>query len=464
MNNISIKKKLLFYSFLIQLIILIVFSFSLYKALELSNLDKIQTTLKVITLDIVDDVLEDKNNLSHKIFNEEKEYKFEPLFIKLLKIDNKIIEIASTKFPSSIKDNLENIKKLKKEHITFEIQEPYIISKIKISINSKDYLLKVATNHIYTDSSLENLLYILIFIVPIILILSTIGGYFLIYKSFLPIEKILKDLKDINATDLSKRLELLNINNDEIELLTNEINSLLSRLEISFEKISQFSSDASHELKTPLTIIRGEIEIALRKERTKNDYKDVLKNCLDEVFVIQETTDNLLFLAKTQEQFELTNEEVYVDELSSEVIKELEPYAKLKSVKINHKIFQASSIKGNHQLLKIAIKNILKNAITFSHKNSIVTLTNHTKNNSIFLSIEDKGIGIPKVEQHKVFENFYRTDKSRNKDSGGTGLGMAICKKIIDIHESSILLKSEENIGTIVTFKFTKYLEDMETI
>lgn len=455
-NKLSIKKKLLIYVFFIQLSILIIFSFSLHKALEISTLDKVESTLKVIILDIADDILEHADLTNLKDFDEEKEYKFEPLYIRLIKIDNKIEIIKSIKFPKDIKTDINTLKKYTTDSIVFEVKEPYIISRLKFKLNNSDYIIEVATTNYSLNSTLENLLYILFFIIPIILIFATIGGYFLIYKSFLPIEKTLKDLKKIHALDLSKRLQVTNNNNDEIDSLSKEINSLLTRLELSFEKISEFSSDASHELKTPLTIIRGEIEIALRKERSSLEYKETLKNCLDEVLVIQQTIDDLLFLAKSKNNIENIEKEIYIDEIILESGKELESFAKIKNINIEYKINETTPISGHSKLLKVALKNIIKNAIIFSEKGSNVTIKNYSNNEDIIISIKDKGIGIPKNEQKKVFEKFYRTDKSRSKDSGGTGLGLAISKKIIDMHNAKIAITSNEEEGTEVEFLFPK--------
>ncbi len=455
MNRLSIKKKLLIYSFLIQLIILIIFSFSLYKALSISSIDKLETTLKVIILDVADDTLEHEFKMLN--FNEEKEYKFEPLYIRLLKLDDKLKIIESTKFPIEIKSEYRKLNLMEKDTIVFEYQDSYIISRIKLDIKNSYYVIEVATNYSTLNSTLENLLYILFLIVPIILIFSTIGGYFLIYKSFLPIEKILISLKEINATDLSKRLDIKN-NNDEIDLLTKEINNLITRLEVSFTKISQFSSDASHELKTPITIIRGELEIGLRKDRTKDEYKEILIDSLEEIIIIQQTIDDLLFLAKSELQLKSTvKDEVYVDKVIIESVKELKSYAKLKHIVIDIYKNEPLQIEGYSKLLKIAIKNILKNAISYSYQDSIVTINNNIKDDILYITIKDTGIGIPKEEQKKIFENFYRTDKSRNKNSGGVGLGMAISSKIIKIHNGTIELMSEENIGTTVKIVIPLY-------
>ncbi|WP_258238556.1 sensor histidine kinase [Arcobacter sp. CECT 8986] len=456
MNNLSIKKKLLIYNILIQTIILLLFSFSLYKTLESSSKDKLESTLKVIVLDVVDDIVEHKDRLAKRVFNEEKEYKFKPLYIRLLKVDDTYEVVNSTTFPDDITEDIKQLNSIHKNSISFNYQKDYIISQMKLFLNNQNYVVEVATNFDAINSTLDNILYILFFIVPIILIISIIAGYFLIHKSFAPVENMLGNLKNINASDLSKRLKANNMN-DEIDLLANEINNLLQRLQLSFEKISQFSSDASHELKTPLTIIRGEIEIALRKDRSIQEYKDSFENCLDEILVIQQTIDDLLFLAKEEyEVLEKTKEDVYLDEVTNEAYKEMLSFAKLRQIKLQCKIDEAIQIKGHHKLLKIAIKNIIKNAITFSFKNEEVCIKNYSDDKYFIISVKDKGIGISKKDQDKIFEKFFRTDKSRNKESGGTGLGMSIVKKIVKIHNGEIELKSQENKGTCVYFKFLK--------
>ena len=449
MNNLSIKRKLLIYNILIQVVILTVFSFSLYKTLEISSLDKIKSTLKIVVLDVVDDIIDHKDDLTQEMFNEEIEYKFKPLFIRLIKTQDSIEIINTTDFPKAFEFSFDSLKNLKKDVVYFVKEDIYMLAKIKINIDGIDYVVEVATDYKLLNSTFENLVYILIFILPIILILSIVGGYFLIYKSFLPIENILTNLKNITALDLSKRLETKN-SNDEIDLLTKEINSLLSRLEDSFEKISQFSSDASHELKTPLTIIRGEIEIALRKDRESSEYKETLNTCLEEIIIIQETINDLLFLAKNKFDDNCQND-VYIDEITSNSIKELKTFASSKNISLECEIKEPMQIKGQANLLKIALKNIIKNAISFSHDNSKVLIKNYTQNGKKIIEIQDFGIGINETELHKIFDKFYRTDKSRNKESGGTGLGLAISNKIVKLHNGKINVLSKDNEGS--TFK-----------
>lgn len=453
-SKLSIKKKLLIHSFLIQVIILAIFSFSLYKALEMSTLDKLQATLKVIILDVTDDLLE-KDKILNASLDEEKEYNFEPLFIRVLdsKTHEKIIQTSN--FPENIIHDDNYLSELEENIVTFENQNNYLVSRIKIDFHKERVvIIEVATTKEILTSALEDILYILSFILPIILIFSVIGGNFLIYKSFLPIENILLELKQINAKDLSARLKSSK-NNDEINNLINEVNNLLIRLESSFERISQFSSDASHELKTPLTIIRGEIEIALRKERSIDEYKEILNSSLYEIIVIEQTINDLLFLAKNEKDLTIDNQEnFYFDEIIDESINEIKSFANLHEIEIKLIIQDTIEFTGYSNLLKVAIKNLLKNSIQFSNKNSQVIVKSYKKDGFFNISVEDFGIGIAKNEQNKIFEKFYRTDKSRNKNSGGTGLGMSILKKIVNIHKGLITIHSEENIGTTITISF----------
>lgn len=455
-NNLSIKKKLLIYSFLIQAIILTIFSVSLYKALEISTLDKLQATLKVIILDITDDLLE-KEEITNAILDEEKEYNFEPLYIRILDDISHEMIIETPNFPSNIEHDDNYLNKLKPSIITFEEQNDFLVSRIKIDFHGeKNVIIEIVTTKEILTSTLENILYILSFILPIILILAIIAGNFLIYKSFSPIENILFELKQINANDLSARLKTTK-NEDEINQLINEVNNLLGRLESSFERISQFSSDASHELKTPLTIIRGEIEVTLRKERTTDEYKNALNNSLNELTLIEQTINDLLFLAKNEKDLIVDKQEnFYFDELIDESINEIKSFAKLHQVEINFILEDSIEFKGFPNLLKIALKNALKNAIQFSHKNSQIIVKSYKNDDTFNISVQDFGIGIPLNEQEKIFEKFYRTDKSRNKNSGGTGLGMSILKKIIDIHKGIIKITSKENIGTTIILSFYK--------
>ncbi|PKN14956.1 MAG: two-component sensor histidine kinase, partial [Deltaproteobacteria bacterium HGW-Deltaproteobacteria-24] len=145
------------------------------------------------------------------------------------------------------------------------------------------------------------------------------------------------------------------------------------------------------------------------------------------------------------------------DEITLEAIKELKNFADLKHITLQTQLNEPVILQGHVALLKIALKNIIKNAITFSHENQTVLIKNDLINDTFCIIIQDFGIGIAQEEQKKVFEKFYRTDKSRNKESGGTGLGMAIVEKIIQLHHGKIHLQSEENQGTTIVLEFQNF-------
>lgn len=453
-KNLKIKTKLLLSTIVVQAITLLIITYGLYKTLEISTFDKIQSNLRIITLDVIDDILNHKKLLSDINFEEDSEFQFKPLYIRIIEPKSKKI-IVTTNFPKVFDIKESDFSKLQNKKILITEKNNYVISQTIIEARKNiNLVIQIATTKSTLNATLDTLLNILYIITPLIFLLTIIGTILILNKSFKPIENILDSLKQIQATSLSKRIPTSK-SNDEIEELINEINSLLTRIETSFEKTKQFSSDASHELKTPLTIIRGELEVALNKQRTKDEYKHTIKTSLDEIIRIQRTIENLLFLAKPNETFQ-NKQTIYLDEISYESIEELSSYAKKKDVTIKCEILEHIEIEGFQDILKIAIKNILKNAIAFSYKNTQVLIKNYKEEGFFIISIEDKGIGISKKEQEKIFEKFYRTDKSRQKDLGGTGLGMSICKKIIQMHGASITINSKENFGTTVLMKFPK--------
>lgn len=453
-KNLKIKTKLLLSTIIVQAITLLIITYGLYKALEIATFDKIESNLRIITLDVVNDILNHKKLLSDINFEDDEEFQFKPLYIRIIEPISKKV-IVTTNFPKLFDITKSDFTSLENRKIVINEKNNYVISQTIIEARKNiNLVIQIATTKSTLNATLDTLLNILYIITPLIFFLTIIGTILILNKSFKPIENILNNLKQIQATSLSKRIPSSN-SNDEIEELINEINNLLSRIETSFEKTKQFSSDASHELKTPLTIIRGELEVTLNKQRTKKEYEDTIKTSLDEIIRIQRTVENLLFLAKPNETYH-NKETVYLDEISYESIEELNSYAKKKNVVIKCEILELIEIDGFQDILKIAVKNILKNAIAFSFEHNQVLVKNYSNENFYIISIKDEGIGISKEEQEKIFEKFYRTDKSRQKDLGGTGLGMSICKKIMQMHNADISISSEDNLGTTVLLKFPK--------
>jgi signal transduction histidine kinase len=260
---------------------------------------------------------------------------------------------------------------------------------------------------------------------------------------------VVDSVNKIKAYDYTKRVDVDNIPN-EIKELVDTFNRLLSRHQESFSKISQFSTNASHELKTPLTTIRGEIEVGLRRDRTDKEYKRVLEKSLCKIIEIQGLIDDLLFLAKSDKlKIQSSFEEVYIDEIITECRDELQEMAYEKSIDITMYLIPLT-IKGDSKLLKIACINILKNAILYSPPQTEIKITIEENNSKFMVVVQDQGVGISKEDMKYIFDRFYRVEKKISQVDSGTGLGLSIVKMILDIHDFDITIESQIDRGSIV--------------
>jgi len=316
-----------------------------------------------------------------------------------------------------------------------------------IVLNEFTRLVLLKEQHIKT--SIAHLESVLIIWIPILIVVSIVVGYFVIKKALEPVKKTIKDVQALQKDDFSKRL-IAHTKNDEIEELVITFNKILEKLNNSYTKIKRFSNDASHELKTPLTVIRGFVEIGLRKDRTKEEYRKILKNTLSETKKIQELIDSLLFLSSTNnKEIQATFKMIEIDEIITSVIVENKQLMMKKNIQIDFEEFENTSCYGHPLLLKMLVGNIIQNAIKFSSYNSHIQLW-LTKDTLI---IKDYGIGIKQEDIQYLFDRFYQVEKSRT--NSGYGLGLSIVEQIATLHNFKIEINSEYKKYTI----FTVYLK-----
>lgn len=236
----------------------------------------------------------------------------------------------------------------------------------------------------------------------------------------------------------------------EIDDLIETFNALLGELQHAYAQVKQFGQNASHELKTPLTIIKGEIDVGLRKERTPKEYEQILEKVGREVASLHEVIEKILFLSSsTKNDLKKHFHELYLDEVLLEAIEEKRSFAEQKSIKLTIETLEAQNLRGNTTLLKIAIANLIDNAIKYSPAASTI----HIVLRSHELSIRDEGMGIKKDEIEHIFEQFYRTKESQ-ENTKGSGLGLCIVKNILDLHDAAIDVHSTEGQGTAVRITF----------
>ncbi|MBP9758906.1 HAMP domain-containing histidine kinase [Candidatus Dojkabacteria bacterium] len=286
-----------------------------------------------------------------------------------------------------------------------------------------------------------------------IALLSFILGYILSGRFLKPISNLQYEIMQIQREDLGKTIPVEN--DDEVGRLITSFNDLSSRLKHAFDTQDSFVQDAQHELKTPLTIIQTNLDTVLDDENaSKAELKEAIANSLEAIKLMRDLTNNLLDLTLPAESYKA---EVDISEIITNQVDILKSYAQNLNVGLTYpEPKQQILIKANKIALERALFNIIENAIKYCSKvkNPLVEICVEKNKNEILIKIKDNGIGISKENQEKIFERFFRVDKSRSKKTGGFGLGLAIAKKFIEDNSGSIHLESNPgNTEFTILFK-----------
>ncbi len=297
-------------------------------------------------------------------------------------------------------------------------------------------------------AALDNLFSIFLILIPIALAVSIGGGWFLANKSLRPVDEITKAAREITAHNLDRRIPQRSVD-DEISRLISTFNEMIERLRDSFDQIRQFSIDASHELRTPLTIMRGEVELALRYPKSPEEYREILVSNLEEILRLSSIIDNLLTLAKGDVIKTVGDmQDLEMKDLIVELYEDSEVIAMRKKIQVKLEHNENVKIVGDKGRLRQLFLNLLDNAIKYTPERGTVTLSSVRENGFVKVSVGDTGIGIPPDEQDKIFDRFYRVDKGRSRDMGGSGLGLSIVKWIADLHRGRIEVSSTPGKGS----------------
>jgi len=324
------------------------------------------------------------------------------------------------------------------------------------------YLVQVASNTSALDQSLFQLRLLLFISVPLTVLLAALGGFYVAKKAFDPIDKIIRTAQSISAEHLDKRLEEGKVE-DEISRLSSTLNEMFDRIEAAFKLQKQFTADASHELKTPLTILLGEIEVALKNPRTPVEYQDILKSAVEEIRRITNIVDDLLTIARLESgQLPLQKHPVRVDELLLDAISRTSGYASQHGVRINYEVKNLSAheseevfVQGDRDKLLSVFMNLLDNAVKYSKPDGAISVVQNIESKFAKLEIIDKGIGISSSDLPHVFDRFYRADKARSAGGSerGSGLGLSISRFLVQAHGGTIDIDSRKDEGTTVTVR-----------
>jgi len=281
----------------------------------------------------------------------------------------------------------------------------------------------------------------------LILIISIIVGYIISKKALNPIDKITSQAKKISASDLTKRI-IIDGSDDELNRLADTFNDLIARIQYSYGKQNQFTLDASHELATPLAVIKGYTDLIDRWG--KNDpeiLNEGIQSIKNELSNMTRLLDTLLFISKSDnEMLKLEKTRFWLNELIVEVVKESNLVTHNHNIDFN--INDSLMIEADRRLIKQMLRALIDNSIKYTPPNGKIEINSRSLNDHVVITISDTGVGIPKEELPHIFDRFYRVDKARSREFGGTGLGLSIVKWIVDIHGGLIAGESEIGTGT----------------
>jgi heavy metal sensor kinase len=312
-------------------------------------------------------------------------------------------------------------------------------------------IVRVGTSLQALEETLHRLLIILLITMPLALLASLGGGWFLAGRALRPVGAITQAAERIAGGDLTQRLTVPTAQ-DEIGRLAATFNAMIDRLEASFQQVRQFTSDASHELRTPLTVLKGETELALRRPRSSDDYRVVLESSLEEIERMSRIVDELLFLSRADlGEIKMESRPVRLDHLFDDLKRQAEVLGYEQGVQIVTGLIEPATVAGDDMRLGELVLNLLDNAIKYSPPGGRVEMSLVTQDGMARLSVSDQGIGVAREEHAHIFDRFYRTDAARAHTKKGTGLGLAICQWIVDAHHGTIEVHSEPGKGSTFT-------------
>ena len=317
----------------------------------------------------------------------------------------------------------------------------------------QEYVVRVAYPLKPIDEAFQNLRLFLMAGVPLIVALAAVGGWFLARGSLHPVASITQAARQISAQDLAQRIPVRGVK-DELDELALTFNEMLGRLQRGFEQARNFSIDAAHELRTPLTAMRGETEVALLRNSPAEELRRVLRSNLEEINRITAIVSDLLTVAQGEAgALELRRETVPLSDLATNIVETVQVLAEDKDVRLESRIEPDVKVTGDSLRLSQLLLNLLDNAIKHSAPGQTVRMTLERDGPAPVLKVEDSGEGIAEQDIPRIFDRFFRTDRSRSRLVPGSGLGLSISKWIVDAHGGSISVASRLGAGSVFTVR-----------
>jgi heavy metal sensor kinase len=309
-------------------------------------------------------------------------------------------------------------------------------------------VVEVAQSEEDVQDTLQLLVIFIAIAYPLTLVLATVGGVLLAGRALAPVDRLTRVAQSITAEDLSRRIDTSGPD-DEIGRLARTFDGMIARLDESFQRQRQFTADASHELRTPLTAVKGQIEVALQREREPAEYRDVLRAVNGEVDRMARLVGSLLALARADAgQIPLERERVDIGAVIGDAVGQVRPAAAERGITLTAGEGPVVTLMADQDLLLQLALNLLDNALKYTPQGGSVDVDWSQEGGEAVLRVSDTGSGIPPEHASRVFDRFYRVDTARSREEGGVGLGLPICRWIAEAHGGSIDIESTVSQGS----------------
>jgi heavy metal sensor kinase len=462
----SIKVRLTIWHVLILGVILASFSIFLYLTLA-DNLhtgldSKIRATAEVIASSYARSLrgspsLADIERIMREHFGIRPLGRFIQVLDESGRVGEKSTNLKNVELPVSVK-TLQEASQGKVIFETIDVPGDYPLRLVTFPIIVQKRMIgvvQVGSSLEGVTEALRQLLIILVIAVPAALLLTSLAGYFLANKALQPVDEITQTARRIGSGDLSQRISIRNVN-DEIGRLASTFNDMIARLNASFEQMKRFTADASHELKTPLTVLKGEVEVGLQRKRQLDEYRRILTSNLEEINRMTRLVEDLLVLSRADMgDFPIEQSPVDVTHVAQGVWEDLLLLARDKGVDLRFVGDGTTRVIGDSLRLRQLFLNLVENGIKYTAPGGEVEVRvrRDDVDGMATIDVVDSGIGIETQYLSRVFDRFFRVDKARSRDTGGTGLGLSICRSIVEAHRGEISVTSTPGKGSIFRVK-----------
>jgi heavy metal sensor kinase len=318
-----------------------------------------------------------------------------------------------------------------------------------IDANGRTFLVQLGTPVGEVYETLDAFRQYLLWLAPLVLLIAAVGGNWLSHRALAPVDALTGTARTIHVGNLGRRLDTPNTG-DELQRLGETLNEMLARIESTVQRITEFTADASHELRTPVALIRAEAEVALGRERSDEEYRAALQHVLNESERMTRMLEQLLSLVRADSGSEtIAMAQVDLAGLARDCVESWQKVAGYNGLRLNAAIpEQAIWVTGDGLALRRVLDILLDNAVKYSDAPGEIQVGIDSAEGRVSLRIRDHGPGLAAEEHAKIFERFYRVDKARSRKMGGAGLGLSIAQGIVQQHHGSITLRSAPGEGT----------------